>query len=275
MAPETGTIVTFAAPPVVEVVAGVSFDGVDPEVGPLLAAFWKEQLRGDFPSLEQQPPYSPPTEQFPSNGPTSSIAFEFGGAFPTPRLWARSKNGQDLLQLQPGYFACNWRKVQPTGEYDRWPQRRAAFDRWFSLLFDFLSTERSIKTNVLQCEVTYINHIRVGRTWASHADFDKVFAVNVGSVEGYPLEQASMQIELLLKQNDAQPYGRLHAKILPAFGRDGKTPLYVFELVARGAPTTDSPAGAVAFLDSGREAIVRAFSAMTTRQMHLEWGIQE
>jgi hypothetical protein len=59
------SIVSFRRPPVVEVVAGVAFEGLGPDAGPLLGAFWKECLRQQFPTLQQQPPYSPPDEQFP------------------------------------------------------------------------------------------------------------------------------------------------------------------------------------------------------------------
>jgi hypothetical protein len=54
----TNSIVSFDAPPVVEVVVGVTFDGIGAETSALLSAFWKEYLRNEYPSLQQQPPYS-------------------------------------------------------------------------------------------------------------------------------------------------------------------------------------------------------------------------
>jgi uncharacterized protein (TIGR04255 family) len=268
----TDTIVSFAAPPVVEVVAAVAFDGVDAELGPLLAAFWKEQLRESFPRLQQQPPYSAPVEQFPLSGPTPSLNFALGGAFPSARLWAVSADGEELLQLQPGYFACNWRKVQPDREYDRWLRRRTAFEHWYGALCEFLAVEGSGQPKITQCEVTYINHIQPGQTWRDHADFGRIFTVAIPAGVGYPFEQASLQIERQMRHDD-EPYGRLHVKILPAFARDGKSPLYVLELTARGAPMGDGVAGALAFLDRGREAIDRNFVAITSEEMHQEWGL--
>ena len=269
----TETIVSFTAPPVVEVVAGVAFEDVDPTLGPLLAAFWKERLRDRFPRLQQQPPYFPPVEQFATGGVSPSFSLELGSAFPAARLWVSSNDGQELLQLQPAYFACNWRKVQPADEYDRWSKRRQAFERWFTMLSEFLAAEGSGHPKVTQCEVTYVNHIRAGKVWHRHSDFRDVFAGDWSLPGGYPLEQLSAQLQLLMTQDD-QPYGRLHVKVLPAFDRDGSTPLYVFELTARGEPLGDGPVGGGAFLDRGREAIDRAFLAMTTQQMHAEWGLQ-
>jgi hypothetical protein len=68
--------------------------------------------------------------------------------------------------------------------------------------------------------------------------------------------------------------GRLYAKIIPAFGPDGTTPLYVFELTARGEPQGDGTEGALTFLDLGRAAIDRTFLALTTRTMHEEWELR-
>jgi len=266
------TIVTFTNPPVVEVVAGVAFDGVDPLLGPMLAAFWKEQLRDRFPVVQHQPPYTPPVEQFPTGGAVPGLSFEFGLALPASRLWVQSRDGQELLQLQPGYFACNWRKVQPSGEYDRWLKRRSAFKRWFEMLSDYLVAEGNGQPKVTQCEVTYVNHIRPGASWSRHSEFNKVFAVTASTPADYPPEQISTELQLALVDGD-QAYGRLHIKILPAFDRDGKTPLYVLELTARGAPSDDGVGGATAFLDRGREAIDRTFVAITTGAMHLDWGM--
>jgi hypothetical protein len=98
--------------------------------------------------------------------------------------------------------------------------------------------------------------------------------VHTTSLEGYPLEQVAIEPNFLITE-DGAPIGRLHAKIFPAFARDGNSRLYVFELTARGAPRGGSVGEAIAFLDRGREAIDRMFVAMTTRGMHEEWGINE
>jgi len=266
-----GSIVSFASPPVVEVVAGVAFDGQSAEAAALLAAFWKEELRQRFPSLQQQPPYTPPDEQFPSDG--RAIRFNLMTGLPAARLWAQSNDGQELLQLQSGWFACNWRKVQPNGEYDRWQRRRAAFERYFTSMSDYLTREGAGQPKVRQCEVTYINHITASAVWSDHAEFSKIFTVSPGAGLPYPIEQASFQAQFVLEQ-DGKPYGRLHVKILPAFGPDGKSPLYVLELTARGGPQGDGIEGALAFLDLGREAVDRTFVALTSDAMHKEWGLQ-
>lgn len=268
----TDHIVSFTSPPVVEVVAGVSFAGISAEASALLAAFWKENLRHDYPTLQQQPPYSPPVEQLHSDVAPSSFSLDFSAAFPIARLWALSQDGNELLQLQPGWFACNWRKVKPDDEYDRWPRRRDAFAKTFDHLSRFLLEEGVAEPKIQQCEVSYINHIAASDTWHEHADIGKIFKGISQLKTVSPLEQVTVQAQFVL-HHESGPYGRLHVKIAPAFGPNGRS-LYVFELTARGAPFGEGTAGALAFLDRGREAIDRTFVDLTTEEMHREWGMQ-
>ncbi len=263
--------ISFESPPVVEVVAGVALDGIGPETAPLLTAFWVEHARSQFPRLEQQPPYTPVMEEFPSAGATINLMFGVG--MPPQRLWALTADGQELLQLQPGWFACNWRKVQPHYEYDRWPARRAAFEHWYQALTQFLVEQGAGEPKVAQCEVTYVNHIRPGAVWRRHGDLQDVFNLALLGQPPLPLEQMTAELQFLIER-DGQPRGRLHARLLPAFERDGKTPLYVLELTARGRPDGDGIDGALAFLNVGRSAINDQFQALTTEAMHAEWGRQ-
>ena len=46
--------------------------------------------------------------------------------------------GKEVVQAQPDWFACNWRRVSRGDEYDRWPSRRAAFERHFQELEEFV-----------------------------------------------------------------------------------------------------------------------------------------
>ena len=263
-------VASFRSPPVVEVVAAVALDGMaGPEVAPLLGAYWRERLRSRFPRLEQQPPYSPTIEEFPRAGPFGQMQWNVG--VPQTRLWAMTHDGTELLQLQPGWFACNWRKVQPRDQYDRWPARRDSFATWFGDLAEYMSREGLPELHIRQCEVTYINHVRPGQAWSDHGQLAHVLNLSLGAPAEYPLEQVSAEFQFVLKR-DEEPYGRLHVRVLPAYDQDRKTPLYVLELTARGAPLGQGLPGALSFMDAGRLAINTTFASMTTSTMHEEWG---
>ena len=51
------------------------------------------------------------------------------------------------------------------------------------------------------------------------------------------------------------------------------SPVYHLQLIARGAPTAEQPGlpGVLAFLDQGHVWIVRTFTDITTKEMHVEW----
>ena len=261
-------IVHFDAPPVVEVVAGVAFEGMGPEAGALMAAFWKERLREQFPLVEEQPPYAPPIEQFGTAVQSSNFTFQLGTGFPGARLLASTADRQELIQLQPGWFACNWRKVQATDEYDHWPKRRAAFDKWFNELSDFLTSADAKPPKITQCEVTYVNHIYPGPVWSQHAHFERIFVSSFGKLGKGRLEQITAQAQFTIGDEN-QPSGRLHVKILPAYAKDGLTPLYVLELTARGIAS--SGRAPTDFLGLGRAAIDSLFLEITTSEMQAEW----
>lgn len=264
-------MVDFREPPVVEVVAGVAYEGVGPATGALLAAFWKERLRSRFPNLEPQPPYTVPQESFEG---TAIPSMRFGmmeGILPT-RWWASSSDQQLLVQLQPGYFACNWRKVKPNDDYDHWPKRREAFIETYRDFVAYILDADVGSPQITQCEVSYINHIVPNDLWSRHADFERIFAASLSDSTVGRLEQITAQAQFVL-ESDGVPYGRLHVKILPAYARDGETPLYVLELTARGPSNDGGIEGALRFLDRGREAIVQAFLDLTTGEMQSRWGI--
>ncbi len=214
-------IVAFSSPPVVEVVAGVAFDALDTEVNALLTAFWKDKLRQEFPTLQQQPPYFPPIEHALPRA-ALNLAGDFGSAFPSARLWAISPDGNELLQLQPGWFAANWRRVKLDSEYDRWPQRRRAFANWCTALAEYLESEGGKDFPVRQCEVTYVNHIDLAGEKRVHAQASRIFKglADLEAVSG--LEQVALQSSYLMRDRESnRAFGRLHIGIKRCLVRTG------------------------------------------------------
>jgi len=267
-------IAEFTDAPIVEVIAGVAFDGLPVDAGPYLAVFWHDHLRQRFPNVQQQPTYTPPREVFGQERHAPGFQFEFGQGLPPTRLWASNPDGQELIQVQPGWFACNWRKVAEDSEYDHWPKRRRALSERFSEFADFLENEGLGTVKLTQCEVTYVNHVRPNSLWATHADAAKIFNVTFPSDPTTTLEQISTEVQVALSR-DGRQWGRMYIKINPAFAQDGRTPLYVLELTVRG------PAHEVGgdlepvttFMDKAREAIVRTFLAITSADMQSKvWG---
>lgn len=264
----------FRKPPVTEVVVGLAFKPIEELSAIRIGQLWAEKFASAFPNAEEQPPYEPPVERFDQPVPRFSVGLELIG-FPRPRVWFINEAGDEVVQIQHNYFACNWRKVQPDAEYGRWASRRSSFERSLSAFQSFLAEHALGDVLPTQCEVTYINHIEPSDGWRDHSDAATVFTFvrNPAFEEegfGGRLEQVQLSEQLRLER-EGEPIGRLHVVLQPAFRRHDNQPIYVLELTARGRPLGEDTHGVLSFLDEGRAAIVRAFAAITSSAMHEVW----
>jgi hypothetical protein len=69
--------------------------------------------------------------------------------------------------------------------------------------------------------------------------------------------------------------GRLHMTVEPRLRRSDNSPMIGLTFTARGQPFSPDTNGVLGFFDLGRSLIVRAFAAITTEEMHREWGRQD
>lgn len=268
-------IASFTSPPVAEVVAAVRFTAMSDPSFFAVAEFWSKALRSSFPTFELQPPYAPPEEQMDIRAAPRGIEINVGNVPPLPRLWLTSGDGQEILQIQPNWFAANWRKVQPSDQYARWPARRSAFDKAWGALREWLEG-RGEKIAPTQCEVTYINHIvpQPG-LWIDHRDAGAIFTAGIDMPNaGYTSEQFAWQGRFLLPGPDGNPIGRVHVSIQPAFLTSDASPVVIMEITARSAPFGTDRSGILETLDSARQAVVRTFDALTSSDAHRAWGKQ-
>src|SRR5690606_29837249 len=121
------------------------------------------------------------------------------------------------------------------------------------------------------CEITYINHIEISD---SHADLSKIFngwSTSYALNDLAEIEDIKCAVRHLLKDGEGKFIGRLHINIQPGFRLSDDQPLYLMELTVRGMPFSDELEGILAFMDMGREKIVRAFTAITSSSMHHIW----
>lgn len=270
---------SFAAPPVTEVVVAVAFRPLDGLSVPRIGHLWAEEFEEEFSRAEEHAPYDPPIERLDQSIPASVIDFRFGVEFPAPRVWLLNESGDEIVQIQRNYFACNWRKVQPNTKYERWESRRSSFQGSFSRLGSFVSRHGLGEIRPTQCEVTYVNHIEAGEGWSSHADVRSIFRFvgdSANKSEGFygRLEQMAFGAQYQIDK-EGKPIGRLHVAASPGLRHSDNSPLYQLQLTARGRPLSAGAEGILSFADEGRKAIVTAFAAMTTPGMHKIWRRNE
>lgn len=107
---DEGPLPEFDDPPVVETVLSVQFREL-PKLGVAqIIRFWERELAAELPEVEQQPPYNIPIERFGDEFDGGPVRLAIAQDFPSPRFWFSS--GSDLVQIQPDWFAYNWRKAR-------------------------------------------------------------------------------------------------------------------------------------------------------------------
>ncbi len=270
-------LATFGRPPVTEVAVGVSFKYLEGLSIPLIGELWTERFSRHFPTVQEQPLYTPPVEQLDVRVAISSMSTQLGQAATMPRLWFVNKAGDELLQLQRNWFACNWRKVSPDGQYNRWPARRDAFRRWFSEFLTFVKDKKLGDVSPLQCEVTYVNHIGGTKGWKVPNEPDGFLRLS-GRPQGRFLqspEQTQLLTQFLITGDKGERLGRLHIALQPGITADKQEPIYVLSLTARGVPEGQGLDGILRFMDRGRRWIVKGFVDVITDTARKEWQLHE
>jgi uncharacterized protein (TIGR04255 family) len=268
----------FTNPPVVELALDVQFEILPRLRGPQLGLFWAS-IRDRFPVVEEQGPLSPMTaETFgrPSSQETR-IELSLLDVPPVPRFWFLNQARTELVQVQPDRFIVNWRRVADDTEYPHYHQVRGRFTSEFEQFMTFVSKEGLGEVIPNQCAVTYFNHITAGRAWRGHGELDKIFTAwkvpDESSLLPEP-DDVRLSARYVMTADAGEPLGRLSVELQPSFRRSDNMPIYVLTLTARGRPDGNGTEGILRFFDSGHRWASRAFIALTTQEMHDEWGAQ-
>jgi uncharacterized protein (TIGR04255 family) len=259
---------TFMTPPVVETVLGVEFRPLAGWTVAHFGLFWQE-VRSEYPVVESKPPLGSMVERFGREawvpqGPQLEVVM----AEPPARCWYISSEGGQLLQLQRDRLLHNWRKAGDP--YPRYPETRQRFASMWDRFLMFLDREGLDHPEVGQCEVTYVNHIERGDAWDVIADAPRVLTLLNEPTLAFLPKPEVVVLDARYVMPDEQ--GRLRVIFQPAIrNTDGKEILQL-TLTARGRPKTAATADLLAWLDLGREWVVRGFVDLTTDRAKAIWG---
>lgn len=250
----------FRSPPIVEVSLAVVFQPIGLDVMKA-GDLWRTKYVDDFPTVEEQPPIRLPQERFGGTALAQPpFTVEMVTAPSLPRLWFLNKDGTELLQVQPDWFARNWREG---GAYPLYDVVRDAFERDYSRFTTFVDEQGLGPIKPLQAEISYINHI-------DEPDLSAVLRSVTPNADLPEPEATSFNAQYLLGE-DGEPVGRLHLQATKALHRTRGKPITVLTLTARGRPLGDGTAGVLAFLDLGASRALDAFVHSTRPEMHEKW----
>ena len=260
--------VDFDAPPVVETFLGVQFQPVPGLTLTHFGLFWGT-MRNQYPTQEVKPPLPPVVEEFVSPPQPRAVGIQLT-AEPDARCWFVDETSTQLIQVQRDRFIRNWRKgAPPNDRYPRYDDLRPKFEHDWQSFLNFLRNERLDAPEVNQCEVTYINHIELGRGWQALGELHKITPiVSEGQRRFLPSpELHSLNVSYVMPDN----LGRLHVSAQPAIRRQDAKVGIQLTLTARGKPVSSEISDIIAWFNLGHDWIVHGFVDMTTREMRNIW----
>lgn len=270
-----GALPDFQHPPVNETVLSIQFAPI-PDFGvPHYGLYWG-RIKAQFPRFQVVPELASIQERFDDPGQGFSRLGIEGLQLvtePEVRCWFLDTSGTRLIQVQRDRLIHNWRQVDGTEEYPRYPKVRATLEEEWQRFRRFLADESLAQPQVNQCEVTYVNHLEYDRGWQGYGDLGKAIAFWSGQgSDGFLPAPERVRIDAHYCMPDAA--GRLHINMRPILRARDNVQLLQLEITARGAPKANDDEAIFAWLDLGREWVVRGFADFTGKTMHAIWERQ-
>lgn len=259
----------FADPPVIETVLGMQFAPLAEFSIPYLGLYWAK-IRSFYPRCEIQPALVPAFEEFETQRTGSPVGIELVSE-PTVRCWFIDQSSTRLIQVQKDRFIQNWRKVKGDEVYPRYSRLKPEFRSAWQRFCEFLEEEKLETPDVNQCEVTYVNHIELGKGWRSYGEIQKVVAYWSGTSSGDFLPEPEI-VHLNTTYVIPNKRGRLYITMQPAIRQQDAKEVLQLNLTVRGRPSSSQLEDILEWFDLGHEWIVRGFTDFTTKEMHRVWG---
>lgn len=261
---------SFSRPPVVEIAIAVQFRPLKGLRNVHLAEFWST-IAADYPETRDQEPLAQRQESFDAPSPRGPV-LQIPPAHLGGRIQAVSADQHAMVQLQNGWFIYNWRRLAAkANDYPRWSTNSAEFTRRCREFSLFLEDRGFGRPNLVQWEVTYVNHLMKGSDWASPKDWPDLLPGLVGARTPTTgsVEAVSTDVRLVLPDRRGRIYIELRHALLTA---DNSTELLTLVLTARG--TVSAEHSAESGLELGHDAIVTLFAEVTGATAHDRWGKQ-
>lgn len=243
----------FKKPPVIEVACGIAFNKIEQFKAPHLGLFWKK-LRAEYPICQHAPPLG-----FPPEPPESVVEFEI----PLPRIWFINGKKNGLIQLQNNRFFYNWRKMPVDEPYPHYQTVIKKFKTNLDIFQKFLEEEKLGSLNPTECELTYVNHILMGKGWNTISDIHEVMPdINWRSNKSRFLPEP---IHIGWQSSFALPEdkGRLHVKLDQVAHKIDKRPILSLEISAKGLGADKSREAIMNWFELAHTWIVCGFADLT------------
>jgi len=236
-----------------------------------LGLFW-HQLKSAFPSAQDAMPLLPVIESPQGTISQGGDALEIQILPDSRRLMLTDAKRQHLIQIQNNRFHHNWRKQGESDTYPRFHEVLSGFLGRWGEFESFLRDEELPNPHIVQCEMTYVNHIMAGTVWSKELGIDALFPWLGPRMR---LKDDMPEIECALHFPMSESRGRLHATVKTGRRVSDKLPVVVLDLTVRGALESGQDHSALGeWFAVARECIIDAFVKLTGPKAHAAWGIE-
>lgn len=261
---------SFTSPPLAEVALAVQFERLALRVIDLHVIH--EAFQDEFPTVEEFAPQSAMGLEAGTSLELKLLSEE--SEVEPPLLRFKSEDDQRVVQFQPDRLVVNWRRRPQQQPYPRYETtvRPMLVEAWKRLERALLTLNVGpLVPNV--CEVTYVNPIETDQLWGSFGDLDQVVAPWSGTnSDDFLPEPSGIRVAIRYEMTPTPGWMLIEGSTARR-NADGQLAL-LLNLVARGPAASPDLDGALAFLDTARDWIVRGFVSITTPQMHAHWGME-
>jgi uncharacterized protein (TIGR04255 family) len=258
----SGTGPHYKYPPVIEVVCGIQFSGMEEWRTPHFGSFW-EQIRAEYPEFEDRAPLD--RIQLESGG---SVAPQIVPLPPLRRVFFIQPPGNFLIQLQQSRILHNWRKVAPNDEYPRYETAYPRFVKSWERLKRFAASSGLSEPQAEIFELTYINQItKDGATFPRDA-WD--FLAFYGAAPNAAVASDSTSIAMNFSWHLPNEMGRLIFDLRHGLRPTDSQQVLQIELSARGK-ANQGESSMTPWFQIAHDAIVNTFDILTSESAHTLW----
>jgi uncharacterized protein (TIGR04255 family) len=257
------TLPKFDNPPVVETVYGVEFEPLESWQVPHFGLYWS-RIQHKYQKCAVQPPLADRLEKFDGEPQEVKINISLLAA-PSVRCWFFDNEENWLLQVQNNRFISNWRR-KPTS-YPHYKGFIERFETEWDRFRDFAEKQNIGEPKLLQCEVTYINHIEVD---IKFDNLGEIFPVWNGFRDNSFLpapEGLSINTVFLIPENR----GRLYINMQPVFRHSDAKVVLQLSVSAKVRLASNSKTGMNEALKLGHDWVVCGFADFTSAKIHETW----
>lgn len=254
--------ITFANPPINEVVLGQTFHPRHDLLVPYIGEFWT-LMKGQYPKCSHAAPII-------ASGTTPTFDFETS----VPRVWLISEDETRLIQVQQDRFYFNWRQTKVREDYIRFGSIKTEFDRVFGEFARYVASRTGQALKAERYELNYINILDCGQGWEFPADIGNVLR-DLCWTQGQRFLSSPKRVSAKFEFALPEGFGVMTAALDPARTAESRREVFRLELAAAADADVVARVSFDEWVAVAHEWIVSGFKDLTTPTMHTDhWNLE-